>query len=76
MQTASEGNATYDTRRDAGGEWHPPRSREMLTVRETKSSRYKEEIPMHDLIIAMSFMVMVLAPCVVGFAVLPGELSE
>ncbi len=36
----------------------------------------QEELPMHDLLVAMSFMAMVLAPCVMGFVILPGELSE
>ena len=31
---------------------------------------------MHDLMIAMSFMAMVLAPCLIGYVVLPGELPE
>ena len=41
-----------------------------------QESLAKEKRPMIDLMIAMSFVAMVLAPCVVAYTVLPAVIAE
>ncbi len=76
LQTASGGNAARDCGVEAQGEWQQDHGREMLDLPENIESSAEEEQAMHDVLIAMSYMAMVLAPCVTGFVVLPTELSE
>ncbi len=47
----------------------------MLDLPETRVFG-KEEQAMHDVLIAMSYVAMVLAPCATAFVILPSEMAE